>query len=316
MLTISLSLRSWSALACGLLASALIAPAHATVTFAQLDDFQDGTTMGWQQGFQATNPPANVATGGPAGAGDRYLQNISTGGFGASSRQVMFNNAQWTGDFFHAGVTRINAMLANFGSTTLSMRVAMQGGTNFSEYSSTNAISLPADGAWHAVTFEMDPTTMTLVAGTDPLSDVLSSVIQFRMLSSSSGPTYTGADPIASTLGVDNVRALTLPGDATLDGKVDVADLGVLATNYSLTGDWSKGDFNFDGNVNVGDLGALATNYNTSIPTGASVAAAEASVAVPEPGGMVVLISAGVLWSIRRLRLRNPSGVVCQAVSG
>jgi hypothetical protein len=55
----------------------------------------------------------------------------------------------------------------------------------------------------------------------------------------------------------------TIPGDATLDGVVDVSDLGVLAANYgkdTLVG-WEQGDFNGDGVVNVGDLGILAGNY-------------------------------------------------------
>src|SRR5688572_20409255 len=40
------------------------------ITGGQVDDFQDGTTQGWS-GMSA---PTNVATGGPDGTGDRYLQ--------------------------------------------------------------------------------------------------------------------------------------------------------------------------------------------------------------------------------------------------
>jgi hypothetical protein len=43
---------------------------------------------------------------------------------------------------------------------------------------------------------------------------------------------------------------------------VNVADLGILATNYGLTGkSWVTADFNGDGLVNVADLGLLATYY-------------------------------------------------------
>ena len=46
----------------------------------QIDDFQDGTTAGWSHGNPSSpNPPANVPTGGPAGEGDAYLQNVSIG---------------------------------------------------------------------------------------------------------------------------------------------------------------------------------------------------------------------------------------------
>jgi len=56
-----------------------------------------------------------------------------------------------------------------------------------------------------------------------------------------------------------------IPGDADFDNKVDVVDLGILATNYGMTSwaTWSKGDFNGDSKVDVVDLGILATNYGT-----------------------------------------------------
>jgi hypothetical protein len=53
------------------------------------------------------------------------------------------------------------------------------------------------------------------------------------------------------------------PGDANLDGLVNVGDLGILGANYG-TGDgktWSQADFNGDRIVNVADLGILGANY-------------------------------------------------------
>lgn len=54
-----------------------------------------------------------------------------------------------------------------------------------------------------------------------------------------------------------------IPGDADLDGSVDVVDLGILATNYGATSGktWADGDFSGDGAVDVVDLGILATYY-------------------------------------------------------
>jgi hypothetical protein len=55
------------------------------------------------------------------------------------------------------------------------------------------------------------------------------------------------------------------PGDANLDGLVDVGDLGILAANYGSTlAGWCMGDFTGDGCVDVGDLGVMAANYGSS----------------------------------------------------
>jgi hypothetical protein len=78
--------------------------------------------------------------------------------------------------------------------------------------------------------------------------------------------TATGAtgSPIAVTV-VQAAKTRT-PGDANLDSKVDVGDLGILAANYGITSGatWAKGDFNSDDKVDVGDLGILAANYGTN----------------------------------------------------
>jgi len=61
----------------------------------------------------------------------------------------------------------------------------------------------------------------------------------------------------------------TVTGDTNLDGKVDVTDLGNLATNYGKSGGavvWSQGDFNYDGSGDVADLGDLASNYGSLAP--------------------------------------------------
>ena len=66
--------------------------------------------------------------------------------------------------------------------------------------------------------------------------------------------------------GVVEVRA-TILGDSNLDGSVNVADLGNLATNFGLTSGaaWIQGDFDYNGTVNVADLGDLATNFGQSL---------------------------------------------------
>jgi len=57
--------------------------------------------------------------------------------------------------------------------------------------------------------------------------------------------------------------ALTLPGDADLDGDVDLNDLGTLAGHYGLGSEmlWLQGDFDGDGDVDLNDLSGLASHY-------------------------------------------------------
>jgi hypothetical protein len=74
------------------------------------------------------------------------------------------------------------------------------------------------------------------------------------------------------------------PGDANLDGKVDITDLGKGLTNYDKSGlTWSDGDFDGSGNVDVQDLGKVLTNYDKTASAAAGIKA------VPEPSTLVLL---------------------------
>ena len=279
--------------------------ARGVIVFGQLDDFENGTVMDWTHGFPSPNPPTNIATGGPGGTDDNYLQNTSTGGMGAGSRQVMFNQTQWAGNYNAAGVTRITGFMKNFGTTDLFMRLAVQGGTLNSWYASTNAISLPASGAWTPFTFDLTPSAMTGVIANEPLSDVLASVFALRILSAQAAPELRG-DIVAATLGVDNLRALRLQGDANFDGRVNLNDFNVLAANFGTTGTatWQTGDFNFDGNVNLNDFNLLAANFGQVI-AGPSVSSGDWSAlasAVPEPAGGCAALGVLVALGSRRRR--------------
>ncbi len=96
--------------------------------------------------------------------------------------------------------------------------------------------------------------------------------------------------PEIDSIFVFNTVTANLPGDANMDNKIDVIDLGILATNYGLSGrSWADGDFNGDTLVNVIDLGILATNYNQR--QGANV---------PEPMTFVLITLPGLgLWQKR-----------------
>jgi hypothetical protein len=59
-----------------------------------------------------------------------------------------------------------------------------------------------------------------------------------------------------------------LAGDANRDRKVDVADLGILASNWQQTGrTFSQGNFDYspDGLVDVADLGILASQWQRAL---------------------------------------------------
>jgi autotransporter-associated beta strand protein len=83
-------------------------------------------------------------------------------------------------------------------------------------------------------------------------------------------------------------------GDTDLDGDVDVADLGNLATNWQATNVWTGGDFDYNGTVDVNDLGLLATNWQAGVGNPLEPSLRDAlstlglpNVTVPEPGSVV-----------------------------
>jgi hypothetical protein len=283
-------------------------PAHAVV-FGQIDDFENGTRMNWQHGDNppAPNPPnpSNVADGGPNGAGDNYLRNYSLGGSGEHSRQIMFNENQWSGNYVAAGVTRISGFMRNLGTTNLNMRLAFEGGG--SQWGSTNAIQIPAGAGWTPVTFQLTPSAVTRLNGDATLTETLSAVNVLRILSRQAGPDWRG-ESIVSVLGMDAMRAMRLPGDANFDGNVNLSDFNTLAANFGQSGrTWQQGDFNFDGNVNLSDFNLLAANFGQSEAgaPGAGLSpddwAALAS-AVPEPGSACLVGALLAPMLVRRRR--------------
>jgi dockerin type I repeat protein len=267
---------------------AMGSPARA-IDFGQIDDFSDGAVANWTEGFSSPNPPTNQL-GGPAGASDQYLQDISSGIGSSGSKQIMINQSQWTGDFLNAHVTRMAADMENLGDNALYMRIALEGN---GIWTSTNPVVLAPHTSWQHVTFDLSSAGMTPIFGT--LSDTLSSVFEMRMLSSQFG-NATNGDTLASTLGLDNLRALTLPGDADFDNTVATSDFVALAAHFNQAGQtWTNGDFNFDGTVNALDFNALATNFGKSV-----VIDPPMGTAVPEPGATMLIFAVGLISTRRR----------------
>ena len=106
--------------------------------------------------------------------------------------------------------------------------------------------------------------------------------------------TVTGNGSQDALTGVSYAISSTviLPGDANLDGRVDINDLTIVLANYNHTGTWATGDFNGDSKVDINDLTIVLAHYNTSV--GLSAAGMSA---VPEPGTLLLLAAslAGLL---------------------
>jgi hypothetical protein len=92
------------------------------------------------------------------------------------------------------------------------------------------------------------------------------------------------ADDAGNPLGADyTLDFFSLAGDANHDRVVDVADLGILASNWQETAaTFAQGDFNYDGMVDVADLGILATNWQKNLAIASQPTRASWSVPSPE----------------------------------
>jgi phospholipase/lecithinase/hemolysin len=103
------------------------------------------------------------------------------------------------------------------------------------------------------------------------------------------------------------LTATATPGDADLDGMVDIRDLYALASHWKSAGNWLAGDFNGSGTINAADLGLLASHWQSGV---GSLALAESAlglpqISVPEPSGACVILSMLTLSIARRRRRRD-----------
>ena len=108
---------------------------------------------------------------------------------------------------------------------------------------------------------------------------------------------------------VDNIlsRDDYVPGDADVDGDVDMDDLTLIAASWKAKGFWGNGDFNGDGRVNVVDLGLTATNWQYGVAASSTMSFEQAwalVVPVPEPAAALLLAIGAMPLLGRRGRAR------------
>ena len=136
------------------------------------DNFEDGTTQGWVANLLNMGvhpaPPENVATGGPSGAGDNFLQVTALGGVGNGSRLSVINGSQWAGDYLAAGVTAISVSANNFSNTDLFLRLVFEDptvGPPMNIAYSADALFLPAGSGWTTLVFPVQPAFLSAGLG-------------------------------------------------------------------------------------------------------------------------------------------------------
>jgi hypothetical protein len=189
----------------------LSARVWASPILGQIDTFS-GSTLGWANGVLAPDP-AVIATGGPGGAGDSFLP-VTSDGSGASGRLTIFNRDQWTGNFLAAGVNAVEMDLKNFGSSPLSLRIALKSSTERGApgFASSTPFVLAADGAWHHAMFLLDQADLTAVGSAPALASLLANVAEFRILNAAA-PRLNG-DAVVGQIGIDNIKADTISASA------------------------------------------------------------------------------------------------------
>jgi hypothetical protein len=174
----------------------------------QLDTFSDGTTASWGSGDQVQV----VTSGGPAGAGDEYLQFTSMGGSGPGSKLAVNNLNQWSGDYTSAGVTSISMDMLNSNSSppSLSMRVVLFGSSG-SRWTSTVADLVPADNHWHHEVFSLLQQDLTEVQSGDTYDQLMAAVTTLQIRYDATNPPSAGGTTYVGSMGVDNITAIVPP---------------------------------------------------------------------------------------------------------
>jgi hypothetical protein len=197
-----------------------------------IDDFEDGTTMGWFVPGASPTPPVNVPDGGPTGAGDAFLQLQAIGGNQPGGRLSVLNNAQWTGDFIAEGIASIRMDVNNVGPDDVVLRLLfenfpMMGVTPTDVALTETGVFVPANSGWMTISFDLSLSNI-ISAGLGTNVGALSDVDVMRIFHNPD-PTFpgpmAGIPPVTAVVGVDNIQAVSVPEPLT----TTMLGLGVAA---------------------------------------------------------------------------------------
>lgn len=204
-----------------------VAPANGQISLGQVDDFTVASAAGWSEGGASPNPPVHNSGLGLDGIAG-HLQNISDGA-GSGGRWLMFNDdTRWTGDYLAADVDAIELDFDNQSGngTDANVRIALNGVGGWFVSDSF----LVTDGSgWD--TFRFDLLDLShLSGGSASLTDTLSDVTNFQILSSAATPTIgNGGNPqgdqLVADFRVDNITAVPEPSSLVL---LAVSSIGLV----------------------------------------------------------------------------------------
>lgn len=193
------------------------------VTPGQVDTFENGTTLSWSVGANHPVPPTVMASGGPAGTGDHYMQLQAHGSGGPASRLAVRNGAQWAGDYTAAGITALTMDIFNFGPSDLSLRLLFEAGspTLTDQAWSTVPVLVPGGSGWRSVVFPVTASDLSAAPGSQ-VADALAGAVAIRLFHGTL-PLFPG-EAVVATVGVDNITAVPEPDTCAMM----LAGLGLL----------------------------------------------------------------------------------------
>lgn len=216
--------------------SSLPAVLGAQVVGGQVDTFEDGTTQNWRVNIipgmpSHPAPPANITTGGPAGAGDNYLRLTAVGGPGGEapapgSRLAAINfGGQWTGNYTAAGITHIRLDANNFGSSELFLRLvfenpSLSGGPPCDFGISGTPLVLAPGSGWTSLLFPIHgPGGLVGLPGgpcgrPSDVNALLANTTALRIIHNPA--VDANGSPVVAVLGVDNIAAVVVPEPSTM----------------------------------------------------------------------------------------------------
>ncbi len=275
----------------GLLVAIHALPIWAVIVPGQVDHFEEGGLLNWRAGGVGNpNPPMNIASGGPGGADDNYLQLTSNGSGLAGGKLVVFNSNQWAGDYLGAAITSIDMQVKNFGTTDLMLRLILTDSLHAQALTTVSHVNVPAGGGWNTVSFSLDAANLT--GGT--YQTVISSVVELNLVHSPTVIAHRSLSPdIVAQLGVDNITAVfesSLTGDLNKDGFVGQDDLNIILANWGknvVPGDLMMGDPSEDGFVGQDDLNDILAAWGQGTPS-----ELESLSPVPEPDSSLLTMAA------------------------